>query len=355
MQALLASLENLEPQESSEVALLDAFIADHAQTYVLTSEDYPRLMSLLVQNRIYNAKWQYGTATKPHLVRVLQTIRILARAPPLIAHFIAANGVQFLCQKLHEVTSQNQRQSEFPEEICDLLIELSSILYKTVRTVGPEHRALIQQHVLTEDILSDLQILLAVRHNVLLKCIFESILTIFEFAQSEPDSRIDSLFCNKFTVDKLLVILESFSDDFRVLAAETLTHLLRGAGQADQVRIFKELGGSEKLMSLLMTTSAHSDQLKVRLLVCLQTLTSGENQDILQELFDLGAIHLLLNLLVQTSKETTEHQQAVPGTCELLGVILTCLTQLSMHDQSNVKLRLHGAHLVGQILMQNCP
>ena len=140
-----------------------------------------------------------------------------------------------------------------------------------------------------------------------------------------------------------------------MLAAETLTHLLRGAGQADQVRIFKELGGSEKLMSLLMTTSAHSDQLKVRLLVCLQTLTSGENQDILQELFDLGAIHLLLNLLVQTSKETTEHQQAGPGTCELLGVILTCLTQLSMHDQSNVMLRLHGAHLVGQILMQNCP
>ena len=36
-------------------------------------------------------------------------------------------------------------------------------------------------------------------------------------------------------------------------------------------------------------------------------------------------------------------------------MILTCLTQLSMHDQSNVKFRLHGAHLVGQILMQNCP
>lgn len=306
MKALLDSLENLEPQESSEVALLDAFIADYAQTYTLSSEDFPRLMSLLVQNRIYNAKWQYGTATKPHLVRVLQTVRILARAPPLIARFIAANGVQFLCQKLHEVTSQSQRQQEFPEEICDLLIELSSILYKTVRTVGPEHRALIQQHVLTEDILSDLQILLAVRHNVLLKCIFESILTIFEFAQEGTEARIDSYFCNKFTVDKLLVILETFSDDFRVLAAETLTHLLRGAGQADQVRIFKDLGGSEKLMSLLMTTSAHSEQLKVRLLACLQTLTSGENQDILQELFDLGAIHLLLNLLVQTSKETAE-------------------------------------------------
>ncbi len=92
------------------------------------------------------------------------------------------------------------------------------------------------------------------------------------------------------------------------------------------MRIFKELGGSEKLMGLLMTTSTHSEALKTRLLICLQTLTSGENQDILCELSDLGAIHLLLNMLVVTMKETGSQAAA------LLGIIMTSLTHLSMHD-----------------------
>lgn len=70
------------------------------------------------------------------------------------------------------------------------------------------------------------------------------------------------------------------------------------------IRIFKELGGSEKLMGLLMTSSTHTEALKTRLLICLQTLTSGENQDILSELSDLGVIHLLLNMLVTVMKET---------------------------------------------------
>ena len=34
-------------------------------------------------------------------------------------------------------------------------------------------------------------------------------------------------FANSFTVDILLQIIESFSDDFRKLAAETLTYMLR--------------------------------------------------------------------------------------------------------------------------------
>ena len=59
---------------------------------------------------------------------------------------------------------------------------------------------------------------------MLLKCCFESILTLFEWrGGGGVEEGLDSYFCNKFTVDKLLVILETFSDDFRLLAAETLT------------------------------------------------------------------------------------------------------------------------------------
>ena len=57
---------------------------------------------------------------------------------------------------------------------------------------------------------------------MLLKCCFESILSLFEW-RGGVEEGLDSYFCNKFTVDKLLVILETFSDDFRLLAAETLT------------------------------------------------------------------------------------------------------------------------------------
>jgi hypothetical protein len=71
--------------------------------------------------------------------------------------------------------------------------------------------------------MTDLQLLLAIKHNVLLRCVFESILTVFEIRNT---AKLDSYFCNKFTVDKLLVIIESFSDDFRLLAAEVLTFLL---------------------------------------------------------------------------------------------------------------------------------
>ena len=44
-----------------------------------------------------------------------------------------------------------------------------------------------------------------------------------------------------------------------------------------------------------------------------------------------------------------------PQAASLLGIIMTLLTNLSLNDQSNVKLRLHGAHIVGQILMKTCP
>lgn len=39
----------------------------------------------------------------------------------------------------------------------------------------------------------------------------------------------------------------------------------------------------------------------------------------------------------------------------MMGSILTTLTNLSLDDSNNVQIRLHGAHIIGGILMQNCP
>ena len=44
---------------------------------------------------------------------------------------------------------------------------------------------------------------------------------------------MDQYFCNRFTVDKLLVIIETFSDEFRVLAAEVLTYFFKGQAGTD--------------------------------------------------------------------------------------------------------------------------
>lgn len=74
-------------------------------------------------------------------------------------------------------------------------------------------------------------------------------------------------FANSFTVDMLLQIIETFSDDFRKLAAETLTHMLRNERTShDILRLFKELGGSEKLIGLM--TSTQNLTVRARLLVC---------------------------------------------------------------------------------------
>ena len=107
------------------------------------------------------------------------------------------------------------------------MIEILSILYKTISKIEDDVD-LVRKTVIREEILSDMQILLVVKHNVLLRCVFESILTIFEWAAaSEPPVEINSYFCNSFTLSKLLIILESFSDDFRILACDTITYLFR--------------------------------------------------------------------------------------------------------------------------------
>lgn len=67
----------------------------------------------------------------------------------------------------------------------------------------------------------------------------------------------------------------------------------------DILRLFKELGGNEKLIALM--TSTKSENVKGRLLVLIQTLTSGEDQDILAELHGLNIVPLLLQLIVAIS------------------------------------------------------
>lgn len=95
----------------------------------------------------------------------------------------------------------------------------------------------------------------------------------------QPAKVVENLsiyFANSFTMDMLLRIIETFSDDFRKLAAETLTHMLRNERQShDILRLFKDLGGSEKLISLM--TSTQSTTVRARILVCFQTITSNED------------------------------------------------------------------------------
>ena len=58
----------------------------------------------------------------------------------------------------------------------------------------------------------------------------------------------------------------------------------------------------------------------------------------------------MLGMLVGIQAQS--NQEEVPM---LIGSILTSLTNLSLHDTTNVKIRLYGAHIIGKILMRNCP
>ena len=222
----------------------------------------------------------------------------------------------------------------------------------------------VYEIVLTEDVLNDLQLLLGVRHNVLLRCSFECILTLFEWVEkrieiqerlgeSNPKAieNLSIYFANSFTIDMLLQIVETFSDDFRKLAAITLTLMLRNERSShDILRLFKELGGNEKLIGLMTTTQ--NMEVRGRLLACFQTITSCEDQDILAELKDLNLVPIMLQFISAITSPDYQNQTEVPG---LLGSILTTLTNLSLNDANNVKIRLHGAHIIGKLLMDNCP
>lgn len=73
-------------------------------------------------------------------------------------------------------------KNTFTDESCELLTEILSIVYKTVNKIPKNQSELVTEDVITESTLSDMQILLGVRHNVLLRCVFESILTLFEWS-----------------------------------------------------------------------------------------------------------------------------------------------------------------------------
>lgn len=71
---------------------------------------------------------------------------------------------------------------------------------------------------------------------------------------------------------------------------------------------------------------------------------TAEEQDILVELRNLNLVQLILDML--------DSHKSNPI---LTGSMLTILTNLALNDQNNIKIRLHGAHIVGKILMENCP
>lgn len=58
-------------------------------------------------------------------------------------------------------------------------------MYKTVNRLGQDRAEMVYEIVLAEDVLNDLQLLLGVRHNVLLRCCFECILTLFEWVEQQ--------------------------------------------------------------------------------------------------------------------------------------------------------------------------
>ena len=88
MEGLEESIEESQPTEAKEVALIDQFIGLHATVYQLPDEAYDRLLNKLLMNRINNAAWQYEAASKQHLLRVLQMIRILQREERLSQVFL---------------------------------------------------------------------------------------------------------------------------------------------------------------------------------------------------------------------------------------------------------------------------
>ena len=79
------------------------------------------------------------------------------------------------------------------------------------------------------------------------------------------------------------------------------------------------------------------------ILVCMQSLTN-EDQDILVEFKDLNIVQIMLEFL-----------QSYRPFPIMICHILSNVTNLALNDQINIKIRLHGAHIIGQILMDNCP
>lgn len=82
----------------------------------------------------------------------------------------------------------SQEDPGFSEDVCELLTEILSILYKVINRLSVEHAQLIHDVVVKESVLNELQLLLGVKHSsVLLRCTFECILTLFEWIDFKKD------------------------------------------------------------------------------------------------------------------------------------------------------------------------
>lgn len=89
--------------------------------------------------------------------------------------------------------------------------------------------------------------------------------------------------------------------------------------------------------------------MRLSILGCFQTLTAvagaADDFDILVELRNLNFITILLEMLTESPNRENPN---------LIGAMITILTNMSLNDQNNVKIRLHGAHIIGSILIENC-
>ncbi|CDW74066.1 serine threonine-protein kinase nek10 [Stylonychia lemnae] len=191
--------------------------------------------------------------------------------------FIENDGIKFMSKKLHQLTPICLQTVE-NEMQCEVLTEIISIIWKVFhRSCGRGDKA-IRDKILSQTLFEDLQLLLAVSHSLLLRCVLESILTFLEK--------------NNYTVDILLRIIDEFPDEYKVLAAGALTHLCR---DNEILNLFKQFGGSEKLIIQLNQTT--NDQVKLSILVCFQTVTS-DDYDILVDMRNLNLVQIILDLLV---------------------------------------------------------
>ena len=86
-------------------------------------------------------------------------------------------------------------------------------------------------------------------HNLLLRCVLESLLTFFEkyyiSLVIKFSCEIYHLFRNNYTIDLLLKFIGEFPDEFKSLSAGALTHLCK---DREVLSIFKAFGGTEKLL-----------------------------------------------------------------------------------------------------------
>ena len=166
---------------------------------------------------------------------------------------------------------------------------------------------------------------------------FELLLSLLE---SKP--HIVEHFRNTFTLDILLKIFEDYHDeDLKLSAVDTISQLCKQDSTGEIIFLFRKLGGAQKIINQLSSSSDHNTIMSI--LVCMQSLTN-DDQDILVEFNDLNVVQIMLEFL-----------QSYRSFPIMICQILSCLTNLALNDQINIKIRLHGAHIIGTILMDNCP